>query len=173
MAGRKKPEEQEAVEKAPPDFGTPEARRQAFHVIEQTDPNDRASKRVRVEDNVEWYVRRHYLTRIQADALRKWQADAYLSGIMPACIGSYAQQVTGGQSEISDLRLAAQARRDNAITFLHKVGRYAVKLIDAVAVDGRPAGRYFLHEGYGSPNDALILLSKCTEALAKHYGLVR
>lgn len=164
----------DSIEKAAqPDFGTVESRRQAFFVIEQTDPNDRASKRVRVEDNVEWYVRRHYLSRTQADALRKWQADAYLSGIMPACIGSYAQQVTGGQSEISDLRLAAQARRDNAITFLHKVGRYAVKLIDAVAVDGRPAGRYFLHEGYGSPNDALILLSKCTEALAKHYGLVR
>jgi hypothetical protein len=92
---------------------------------------------------------------------------------MPACIGSYAQQVTGGQSEISDMRLAAQSRRAHAIKFLSETGRYAVKLIDAVAVDMKPAGKYFMLEGYGSPNDGMTLLYKCTEALAKHYGLTR
>lgn len=177
MAGRKKREgEGENTEQAQSqenDFGTPEARRQNFFIVEQPDPQDRSTKRVRVEDNIEWYVRRHYLTRPQADALKKWQSDAYLSGIMPACIGSYAQQVTGGQSEISDMRLAAQSRRSHAIKFLSETGRYAVKLVDAVAVDMKPAGRYFMLEGYGSPNDALVLLAKSTEALARHYGLIR
>jgi hypothetical protein len=174
VAGRKKREgEGEITEAQENDYGTPEARRQAFFVVEQPDPQDRSTKRIRIEDNIEWYVKRSYLSRTQADALRKWQSDAYLSGIMPACIGSYAQQVTGGQSEISDMRLAAQSRRAHAIKFLSETGRYAVKLIDAVAVDMKPAGKYFMLEGYGSPNDGMILLYKCTEALAKHYGLTR
>lgn len=180
MAGRKKGKDDEAqgqaVEAQENDFGTPEARRQAFHVVaEQPDPQDRATRRVRLEDIIDWYFRRHYLTRTQADALRKWQADAYLAGIMPSCIGSYAQTIRGGQTEISDIRMAAKTRRSNAIGFLEKLprGRYLVLLVDAVAVQGQSAGKYFMTEGHGSPSDALTLLVTSAEGLAKHYGLTR
>lgn len=128
-----------------------------------------------MEDIIDWYARRHYLTRHQADALRKWQADAYLAGIMPSCIGSYAQTIRGGQSDISDIRMAAKTRRSNAMAFLEKQprGRYCVLLMDAVAVQGQSAGKYFMTEGHGSPNDALTLLATSAEGLARHYGLTR
>jgi len=123
------------------DFGTPEARRQAFHIVEQPDPQDRATKRVRVEqDMVDWYLRRSYVTQIQADALRKWQSDAYLAGLMPACIAQYERRIPSGLDDLSDIRLAAQARRDNAIAFLTVFGPNAVGMVEAVAVEGKSAG---------------------------------
>ena len=156
------------------DYGTPEARRRAFWVIEQPNPEDRATKRIRVEqDMIDWYLRRSYITVIQADALRKWQSDAYLSGLLPSCIGGYQQSIFGGQSELSDLRIAAQSRRANAIKFVTKLGRDAVSLIDAVAVNGKSAGRWWLEHVGGSANDALLMLEKLSTGLSKHYGLVK
>lgn len=161
------------TEDQPPDFGTPEARRQASWVIEQLNPNDRRSKRIRMEDNIEWYIKRHYLTQPHADALLRYRDDAYLAGVFPPCIGNYDQRVTGGKSEISDVRLAAQARRDHAIALLAKINKRAVALIEAVAVDGKHAGPYFQSSGMGTPNEALTLLVRCCEALGKHYGLIK
>jgi hypothetical protein len=155
------------------DFGTPEARRQASWVIEQLNPNDRRSKRIRMEDNIEWYIKRHYLTQPHADALLRYRDDAYLAGVFPPCIGNYDQRVTGGKSEISDVRLASKARRDHAIALLAKINKRAVALIEAVAVDGKHAGPYFQSSGMGTPNEALILLVRCCEALGKHYGLIK
>ena len=155
------------------DYGTPEARRQSFFVVEQPNPEDRSTKRIRVEDTIDWYVRRSYLTRIQGDALRKWQQDAYLSGLQPACIGGYQQSVRGGMSELSDLRLAAQSRRSNAIRFAGKLGPYAAKLADAVAVDGKAAGRWWIEVVGGGANDAMLMLEKLTNGLARHYGIAK
>jgi hypothetical protein len=155
------------------DYGTAEARRQSFFIVEQPNPEDRSTKRIRVEDTIDWYVRRSYLTAIQGDALRKWQQDAYLAGLQPACIGGYQQSVRGGQSELSDLRLAAQARRGNAIRFAGKLGPYAAKLADAVAVDGKAAGRWWIETVGGPANDALVMLEKLANGLARHYSLVR
>lgn len=155
------------------DFGTPEARRQASWVIEQLDPNNRKSKRIRMEDNIEWYIKRHYLTQPYADALVRYRDDAYLAGVFPPCIGNYDQRVTGGRSELSDVRLASKARRDHAIVLLAKLNKRAVALVEAVAVDGKHAGPYFQSTGMGTPNEALTLLVRCCEALAKHYGLIK
>lgn len=156
------------------DFGSPEARDRADHVeIERPDPQSR-ERRIRLErETIDWYLRRDYITQTHADALRRWQADAYLAGLMPACIGSYGQKIVGGQAEISDLRLAAQERRANAIKTLQGLHFLAVKLIDAVAVDGKSAGRHFMQEGHGSPNEAMTLLLRACESLAKHYGFAR
>lgn len=158
-----------------PDYGSEAAIARANHwEIEQVNPQDRSTRRVRVErDPIDWYLRRNYVTMPQADALKRWQTDAYLSGLMPSCVGSYAQAVAGSRIDVSDTRLAAQARRANAIAFLQRIGHWAVKLIDAVAVDGRPAGKYYLAEGTGTPNQALIHLVQISEALAKHYGYAR
>jgi hypothetical protein len=155
------------------DFGTPEARRQASWVIEQLNPNDRRSKRIRMEDNIEWYIKRHYLIQPHADALVRYRDDAYLAGVFPPCIGNYDQRVTGGKSEISDVRLASKARRDHAIALLAKINKRAVALIEAVAVDGKHAGPYFQSSGMGTPNEAITLLVRCCEALGKHYGLIK
>lgn len=156
------------------DFGTPEARRRAFWVVEQPNPEDRSTKRIRVEqDMIDWYLRRQYITVIQADALRKWQADAYLSGLLPACIGGYQQSIYGGQSELSDLRIAAQSRRANAIKFVAKLGHNAVQLVDAVAVNGKSAGRWWLENIGGPANDALVMLEKLANGLSRHYGIAK
>jgi len=156
------------------DFGTVEARRQAFHIVEQPDPGDRATRRVRVEqDMVEWYLRRNYITTVQADALKKWQADAYLAGLMPACIGGYGQTVNGGTTEFSDMRVAAIARRGNAIIMLTNLSRHAVPMVDAVAVNGKSAGRWMMEHVGGSPHEAMLWLQRFTDALGKHYGLTR
>jgi hypothetical protein len=156
------------------DFGTVEARRQAFHIVEQPDPGDRSTRRVRVEqDMVEWYLRRQYITVTQADALKKWQADAYLAGLMPACIGGYGQTVNGGTTEFSDMRVAAIARRANAIIFLTNLSKYAVPMVDAVAINGKSAGRWIMEHVGGSPHEALVWLKRFTDALARHYGLAR
>lgn len=166
------PKRIEATE--PNDFGTPEARRRAFWVVEQPNPEDRSTKRIRVEqDMIDWYLRRQYITVIQADALRKWQADAYLSGLLPACIGGYQQSIYGGQSELSDLRIAAQSRRANAIKFVAKLGHNAVQLVDAVAVNGKSAGRWWLENIGGPANDALVMLEKLANGLSRHYGLAK
>jgi len=169
VVNRKRKEEPQEL-----DFGTVEARRQVFHVIEQPDPQDRQTRRVRVEqDMVDWYLRRQYITTVQADALKKWQADAYLAGLMPACIGGYGQTVNGGTAEFSDMRVAAIARRGNAIIFLTNLSKYAVPMVDAVAVNGKSAGRWMMeHEG-GSPHEAMLWLQRFTDALGKHYGLTR
>ena len=156
------------------DFGTPEARRQAFHIVEQPDPQDRATKRVRVEqDMVEWYLRRSYITTTQADALKKWQADAYLAGLMPACIGGYGQTVQGGRADFSDMRIAAIARRANAIIVMTNLSKHAVPMVDAVAVNGKSAGRWMMEHVGGSPHEAMIWLQRFTDGLVKHYGLAR
>lgn len=167
----KQPREPEPEQES--DFGTPEARRQASWVIEQLDPNNRKSKRIRMEDNIEWYIKRHYLTQPYADALVRYRDDAYLAGVFPPCIGNYDQRVTGGRSELSDVRLASKARRDHAIVLLAKLNKRAVALVEAVAVDGKHAGPYFQSTGMGTPNEALTLLVRCCEALAKHYGLIK
>ncbi len=155
------------------DFGTPELRRQGTWTIDQLDPNNRASKRIRMEDNIAWYTRRHYLSQQQADALVRYRDDAFMAGIFPPCIGNYDQRVAGGKTELSDVRIAAQARRDHAINLLAKTHARAVALIEAVAVDGKMAGPYFLSTGMGTPNEALTLLVRCCEALGKHYGLIK
>jgi len=156
------------------DYGTPEARRQRFHVVEQPDPQDRQTRRVRVEqDVIEWYLRRDYVTQVQADALKKWQADAYMAGLMPACIGSYGQSISGGVAEFSDLKVAAITRRTNAIAFLTTVSPYAVSMVDALCVNEKPAGRWMMEQLGGSPHEAIVWLRRFCDALAKHYGLVR
>ena len=156
------------------DFGTPEARRQAFHIIEQPDPEQRASRRTRVEqDMVDYYLRRQYISVIQADALRKWQADAYLAGLLPACIGGYQQSIFGGQSELSDLRIAAGQRRANAIIFVQKLRRDAAIFIDAVVVNGKSAGRWWMEHIGGPPSEALDIMGKLANGLARHYGIAK
>jgi hypothetical protein len=156
------------------DFGTVEARRRAFHVVEQPDPQDRQTRRLRVEqDMVDWYLRRSYVTQIQADALRKWQSDAYLAGLMPACIAQYERRIPSGLDDLSDIRLAAQARRDNAIAFLTVFGPNAVGMVEAVAVEGKSAGRWLMERTGGSPHEAMLLLARYTDGLSRHYGLAR
>jgi hypothetical protein len=122
---------------------------------------------------VDWYLRRAYLTQIQADALRKWQSDAYLAGLMPACIAQYERRIPSGLDELSDIRLAAQARRDNAIAFLTVFGPNAIGLVEAVAVDGKSAGRWLMERLGGSPHEALLMLKRYADGLAGHYGLAR
>ena len=79
------------------DFGTDEARRRAEWLFEQPDPRDRSTRRVRVvQDQVDWYAKRQYIAPSQADALRRWQSDAYLAGLMPSGTGSYGQRIMGG-----------------------------------------------------------------------------
>ena len=170
MARRAKEESPHEV-----DFGTPEARRQAFHVVEQPDPQDRQTRRLRIEvqDQVDWYLKRGYLTQIQADALRKWQSDAYLAGLMPACIAQYERRIPSGLDDLSDIRLAAQARRDNAIAFLTVFGPNAVGMVEAVAVEGKSAGRWLMERTGGSPHEAMLLLARYTDGLARHFGLTR
>lgn len=157
------------------DFGTPEARRQAIHLVEQPDPQDRQTRRLRIEvqDQIDWYLKRAYLTQVQADALRKWQSDAYLAGSMPGCIAQYERRIPSGLDHVSDIRVAAQARRDNAIAFLAVFGAQAALMVEAVAVDGKAAGRWYLERFGGSPNEALKQLCKYADGLAKHYGLAR
>lgn len=166
------------------DFGTAEARRRAFYVVtEQPDPQDRSSRRTRVEtDYIRWYERRQFIPTIVADAYRKWGVDAYKCGLMPACIGSYGTSVVGGIAETSEIRMAAQGRRDNAIRFLaklgnignlHAIGRYAARLADMLAVNDKPVGKWFSENGYGTPHEAIIALNVVGNALAKHYGLMK
>lgn len=156
------------------DFGTDEARRRAEWLFEQPDPRDRSTRRVRVvQDQVDWYAKRQYIAPSQADALRRWQSDAYLAGLMPSGTGSYGQRIMGGQAELSDLRLAAQARRDHAIAYLMGLSPHAVPLIDAVAVTGTSAGRWVMTHLGGSPHEALEWLRKFATGLAKHYGFER
>ena len=156
------------------DFGPVEARRQAFHIVEQADPQDRKTRRVRVDQGLtDWYLRRSYITQIQADALKKWQADAYLAGMLPACVGSYGQSVRGGIAEFSDLKLAAIARRTNAIAFMTAHSPYAVPMLDAITINEKPAGRWIMEHLGGAPHDALVWLHRFTDALARHYGLTR
>lgn len=157
------------------DFGSPEAIRQAHHAeLEQADSQDITTRRIRVDRcKISWYERRHYITTQQADALRKWQADAYLAGLMPSCTGSYQPAITGRQSELSDTRIAAQTRRNHAIEFLNGVGRDAFDLIEAVAVRGQSAGRYMLVKYGMSPHEALEALVKFSDRLAVHFGLKR
>ena len=170
MAKRKQAEDPQGS-----DFGTPEARRQAFHIVEQPDPQDRQSRRLRIEvqDQIDWYLKRGYLTQTQADALRKWQSDAYLAGLMPACIAQYERRIPSGLDHVSDVRMAAQTRRDHAIAFLAIFGAHASLMVEAVAVDGKPAGRWLLERFGGSPHEAMIQLCRYADGLAKHYGLAR
>jgi len=159
------------TEDQPPDYGPDEARTHAHWVFEQPDPRDRSTRRVRVEqDMVDWYLRRFYLDTHEADALKRWHADAYLAGLLPACVGSYQQAISGATGDLSNTRLAAQARRDHAISVLMTLHRHAVQLVDAVALSGISAGRWMMQHNGGSPNEALNLLRRAATALAKHYG---
>lgn len=170
MANRKRKEEP-----AESDFGTPEARRQAFHIVEQADPQDRSTRRVRVEvqDQIDWLLKRDHIPQVVADALHIWQKHAFMCRLQPSCIGSYGQAIIGGVSEMSDMRLAAQASRDNAIKGLSTQSPYAVAMVDAVAVDGKAAGRWMMEQLGGSPHEALIWLNRFGMWLARHYGLTR
>jgi hypothetical protein len=124
-------------------------------------------------DIIGWYHRRDYLTQHQADALTKWQSDAYLSGIMPSCTGSFEPSISGGHSEISDTRIAAQKRRSHAIAMLDKINHDLTLMVDAVAVKGISAGRYMLTRFGGSPQEGLEQLVKAATILSRHYGLTR
>lgn len=168
MAKRKQVEEPQED-----DLGTPEARRQSFYIVERPDPNAK-TRRVRVEQDMpDWLSRRGHISQVVADALHKWAADAYLCGLQPACIGSYGQAINGGVSELSDMRLASQARRDNAMKGLATLSPYAVAMVDAVAVDGKAPGRWMMEKLGGSPHESLIWLNRFGEWLARHYGLTR
>ena len=156
------------------DFGTDEARQRSDWIVEQPDPRDRSTRRVRVlQDQIDFYLKRSYITLVEGDALRRWQSDAYLAGLMPSATGNYNQRIMGGQAELSDQRLAAQARRDNAIAFLTKLSPHAVPLVDAVAVTGTSAGRWIVMHMGGSPHEAIEWLRKFAAGLAKHYGFAR
>ncbi|MFO0476584.1 MAG: hypothetical protein ACK52K_15700 [Alphaproteobacteria bacterium] len=159
------------TEDQPPDYGPDEARRHAHWVFEQPDPRDRSTRRVRVEQDMpDWYLRRGYIDTHEADALKRWHADAYLAGLLPACVGSYQQAISGATGDLSNTRLAAQARRDHAMATLMTLHRHAVQLVDAVALSGISAGRWMMQHNGGSPNEALNLLRHASTALAKHYG---
>ena len=155
----------------PPDYGPDEARQHSYWTLEQPDPRDRSTRRVRVEQDMpDWYLRRGYIDTYEADALKRWHADAYLAGLLPACVGSYQQAISGATGDLSNTRLAAQARRDHAIATLMALHRHAVQLVDAVALSGISAGRWIMQHNGGSPNEALNLLRQAATALAKHYG---
>lgn len=159
------------TEDQPPDYGPDEARQHAHWTLEQPDPRDRSTRRVRVEQDMpDWYLRRGYIDTYEADALKRWHADAYLAGLLPACVGSYQQAISGATGDLSNTRLAAQARRDHAIATLMALHRHAVQLVDAVALSGISAGRWIMQHNGGSPNEALNLLRQAATALAKHYG---
>lgn len=168
------------------DFGSPEAIRQAHHAeLEQADPNDITTRRIRVEtDMITWYERRRLflspserqddrLNQIRADACRMLAAITYKAGQMPSCTGSYQPAITGRLSELSDSRIAAQTKLNHAIEFLNGVGRDAFDLIEAVAVRGQSAGRYMLVKYGMSPHEALEALVKFSDRLAVHFGLKR
>lgn len=156
------------------DYGTPEARRQAFHVVEQPDPQDRSTRRLRVSTGLlEWYLRRNYITRVQADALLRWQSDAYMAGLLPACISSYGQTIIGGVMEYSERKVAAITRRANAIKYLQVFGPHAVPIVDAVTVNEKPAGRWIMEQLGGTPREGMQMLERYSTALTKHYGLTR
>ena len=156
------------------DFGTPELAKRHHTTIEQPDPNDQQTKRIRVEQcQVQWYLRRHYLTQPQADALTKWQSLAYLSGLQPSCTGSLEPRVAGSMSDMSDTRLSAKISRDSAVTYLSKINPILTLMVDAVAVNGNSAGRWLLARTGEPPNRALELLQFAASSLAKHWGMVR
>ena len=158
MAGVKS-KAQARAEAQTSDFGTPELAKRHHTTVEQPDPNDQQTKRIRVEQcQVQWYLRRHYLTQPQADALTKWQSLAYLSGLQPSCTGSLEPRVAGLVAELSDTRLAARWSRDCAIKFLSNINPTLTLLVDAVAVDGNSAGRWLLARTGEPPNRALELL---------------
>ena len=156
------------------DYGTPEARRRAFWVVEQPDPEQRASRRIRVEQSQpDWLLRRGHIQQVHADAFSIWSSDGYNSGLLPACIGGYQQSVRGGTSELSDIRLAAQARRANAIKFVVKLRTDAALFLDAVILDGKAAGRWWMEHIGGNPSEAIDVLCKLGNGLARHYGIAK
>lgn len=156
------------------DFGTAELHKRHHTTMEQPDPNDLSTRRIRVEnDQISWYSRRNYITQPQADALNRWQRDAYLAGLTPSCTGSFEPSVNGNVTDISDTRLAAQSRRDHAVKLLDGVHQDFVALTDAVCLQGQSAGRYMLARFGTPPDEAMRMLQSCGQALAVHWGMER
>lgn len=155
------------------DYGTAEARRHAFHIVEKPDPNAKQT-RLRVDSGLlDWYLRRGYLCQIQADALKRWQSDAYLAGLLPACVSSYGQTIIGGVMEYSERKIGAITRRANGIKFLQPLSPHAVPIVDAVAINEKPAGRWIMEQLGGTPREGMQMLERYSTALTKHYGLTR
>jgi hypothetical protein len=87
------------------------------------------------------------ITQPQADALQRWQADAYLAGLMPACIGGYRQG--GSTAARASCRIFALRPKPGGTTPLRSWPRStdAVATLDAVAVQGQSAGALVHAEG--------------------------
>ena len=102
-----------------------------------------------------------------------YQSDAYKAGMMRSNISSYGLTIRSSVDELPDIRMAAQQRRNHAMESLKTLGPRAIMLVEAVAVDGKSAGKYFMQEGHGYPNDGLVLLVKAAHVLARHYGFIR
>lgn len=158
------------------DFGTPELQIRGNAVLEQGDPNDITTRRIRVESSmIDWYAKRHYLTPQQVQAAEQYAQDAYLAGLDPKVTGSFEASVQGSTSQLSDARIAAQVRRHNAMRFLEAIPPrdHLRQLMDAVCIQGIAAGRYAMSVWGSSPDEAMKLLEYATNALGKHYGLLR
>jgi len=158
------------------DYGPPEAKLRGDGVVEQPDPNDRSTRRLRVcSDVIAWYEKRNYLDNAQARALETFGRDGYLAGLecLEASAGRLGGYCDGNVSAMSDARVAAGVRRGHALDMLDRLPPKIVlrQIVDAVAIGGCFAGGYAMRRWGMSPSEALDVLRLGATRLAKHYGM--
>jgi hypothetical protein len=155
---------------APPLRPTPERHRHDAITVPERDREHQQDRPARVETQtkIDRYEHSKNITSDQATAARRYFADAYRAGMVPAPSQVRYDRVDGARAETSDTAASAAGRRDNAIRALGGL----VAIVEFVVIEDLTAGQWAKAHGE-HPAAGIAILRLGLTALAKHYGIAK
>jgi hypothetical protein len=124
--------------------------------------------RVETQTQIDRLERRKSISPEQAEAGRRYFADAYHAGTVPRAAVSGSERVDRSPESVSDCYVAATQRRRHAIKALGDL----VSVVEWVCVDDLSANTWAMRRGE-FPGAGIAVLRIALTTLAKHYGIIR
>lgn len=123
--------------------------------------------RVETQTQIDRYERRKSIDPDQAEAARRYFADAYYGGAVPRLGVVGIERVDKSPEALSERYVAAVQRRKHAVRAL---GVGLVSIVEWVAVDDHSAEAWSIKRGE-HPRFGITLLRLALGVLVKHYGI--
>ena len=148
---------------------TPERHRHDEITIPDIDRENQTPRpgRIETQTQIDRYERRKSISEEQAEAGRRYFADAYYAGAVGRTGSCASERVDRSPEAFSERYVAARQRRAHAIRAL---GLGLVPIVEFVAVDDHSAEAWAVKRKE-HPRFGITLLRLALSVLVKHYGI--
>lgn len=148
---------------------TPERHRHDEITIPEIDRENQAPRpgRIETQTQIDRYERRKSIDEAQAEAARRYFADAYYAGAVPSTVACLGERVDRSPEAFSERHIAARQRRAHAIRAL---GMGLGGIVEWVCVDDHSAEAWAVKRKE-HPRFGITLLRLALSVLVKHYGI--